>query len=131
MKIIALTTLILTVAGAAWSAVEITERVPARDFRVLVTRGVVVQRTVLLEGRQTTVPAIRIGHAINAQGQSLNAYQGRTLLAIGPLADQILDLEGRQVVVRGIVRRDGLFEVTWIQDKHEASRNIHAPTPVW
>jgi len=131
MKVLALTTLMLTVTFAAWGAVAQMQRLPMHDYRILVTQGRVVQKTILLEGKTTTVPAVEIVQAMSAEGKMLNMLQNRTFRVVGPLVNEVLALRGHEVVVRGIVRDNRFLQVTWIQDKKEASRNIHAPTPVW
>lgn len=131
MKVLALTTLMLTVAFAAWGAVAQMQRLPMHDYRILVTQGRVVEKTVMLEGRATAVPAVKIVQAMSAEGKMLNRLENRTFRVVGPLVNEVLALRGHEVVVRGIVRNNRFLQVTWIQDKKEASRNIHAPTPVW
>jgi len=131
MKVLALTASMLLVTLAAYGVVEKTDNIPMHDFRVLITQGKVVTQNVMLEGKTTSVPAVKIVQVMNAQGEMLNAYQNRTLTVVGPLKDEVLALRGREVVVRGIVRKGNLLQVTWIQEKTAASENIHAPTPVW
>lgn len=131
MKVLALATTVLLVACAAYGVVISTERTPPYNYRILVTQGRVVAKTIMLEGRTSTVPAIEIVQAMNPEGKMMNSLQNRVLTVVGPLTDEVLALQGHQVVVRGIVRKGGVFQVTWIQDKKDASQNINAPTPVW
>lgn len=131
MKVLALSTLMLLVTCVAYGVVEPTDKLAMHDYRILVTQGRVVEKTVLLEGKTTAVPAVNITQAMSAEGKVLNMLQNRTLRVIGPLAKDVLALRGQEVVVRGIVRKNRFLEVTWIEEKKEASRNIHAPTPVW
>jgi len=131
MKVLALTTLMLMLTCAAWGVVATTEPLPTRNYRILVTQGRVVEKTVRLEGKTTAVPAVKIVQAMSAEGKMLNRLENRTFRVVGPLLNEVLALRGHEVVVRGIVRDNRFLQVTWIQDKKEASRNIHAPTPVW
>jgi hypothetical protein len=131
MKAVALAALMLVVGFSAWGVVADLYHTPITDFKILVTQGVVVEKSVMLQGQRSAVPAIKIVQAMNAEGRMMNSLQNRTLRVVGPLANDVLALRGQDVVVRGIVRDNRFLEVTWFEVKKEASHNIHAPTPVW